>query len=85
MMFGGYGNGWGIGAWVVMGLIMLLFWGGVVTLVVLLLRKTQSTNGTNPLQPPHHDAQRILDERLARGEIDVDEYTARRTALRHSE
>lgn len=27
------------------------------------------------------DAQRILDERLARGEIDIDEYLARRAAL----
>lgn len=33
-----------------------------------------------PGQPPP-DAHRILDERLARGELDVDEYRRRRDAL----
>lgn len=37
-----------------------------------------------PPQPAQHgpsDAQRILDERLARGEIEIDDYRARRDAL----
>jgi len=34
----------------------------------------------NP-QPGPSDAQRILDERLARGEIEIDDYRARRDAL----
>lgn len=39
MMYGWDGNGWGIGAWVAMALLMLIFWGGVVTVVVLLVRR----------------------------------------------
>lgn len=85
MMYGGYGSGWGVGTWVAMGLMMLVFWGGVVALVVLLLRRTHDSGGTHPLPPSHHDAERILNERFARGEIDEDEYTARRTALRRTE
>lgn len=76
------GSGWGVGAWVAMGLMMLVFWGGVVSVVVLLLRHAHANEGTNP---PHHDAERILRERFARGEIDEDEYIARRTALRRSD
>jgi putative membrane protein len=81
-MDGSYASGWGVGAWVAMGLMMLVFWGGVVTVVVLLLRRTHTNEGTTP---PHHDAERILHERFARGEIDEDEYIARRTALRRPE
>ncbi len=35
----------------------------------------------NPPQPGPPDAQQILDERLARGEIEVDDYRIRRDAL----
>lgn len=34
-----------------------------------------------PMPPQPGDALRILDERLARGDIDVDDYLARRSAL----
>lgn len=27
MMDGWYGNGWGVGAWVAMAVLMLIFWG----------------------------------------------------------
>lgn len=33
----------------------------------------------------HHDAERILNERFAHGEIDEQEFTAKRTALRSKE
>jgi len=82
MMYGGYGGNWGIGAWLAMALMMLVFWGGVVTIVVLLLQRTHTKEAPNSVRPPHHDAERILNERFARGEIDEDEYTARRAALR---
>lgn len=81
-MYGWYGNGGGIGTWVAMALMMTLFWGGVVAVIILLVRGPRSSNGTNSLHPAHHDAERILHERFARGEIDEDEYTTRRRALR---
>ncbi|MCB5282234.1 MULTISPECIES: SHOCT domain-containing protein [unclassified Arthrobacter] len=85
MMYGWDGNGWGIGAWVAMAVLMLIFWGGVVTVVVLLLRRPHPGEGPAAQRPPHHDAERLLNERFARGEIDEQEFTARRTALRHQD
>jgi putative membrane protein len=85
MMDGWYGNGWGLGAWVAMALLMLIFWGGVVTVVMLLLRHPHQGEGPAALRPPHYDAERILNERFARGEIDEQEFTARRAALRRQE
>ncbi len=84
-MYGWDGNGWGIGAWVAMAVLMLIFWAGVVTVVVLLVRRAHPGEGPAVLRPPHHDAERILSERFARGEIDEQEFTARRTALRRQE
>lgn len=85
MMYGWYGNDWGIGGWIAMTLVMLLFWGGLITMVVLLVRRSRGSEGTSSLHPSHHDAERILNERFARGDIDEDEYTSRRTALRRPE
>lgn len=84
-MYGWYGDGGGIGGWLVMALMMLVFWGGVVAIFVLLLRRTHTDERTSSLRPSHHDAERILNERFARGEIDEVEYSARRAALRRPE
>ncbi|ABK05653.1 conserved hypothetical protein (plasmid) [Arthrobacter sp. FB24] len=84
MMNGWYGNGWGLGGWIVMAVLMLIFWGGVVTVVVLLLRRPHPGHGFSE-RPAHDEAERILSERFARGEIDEQELTARRAALRRRE
>jgi putative membrane protein len=72
-------HGWGYG-WVgglFMLITMILFWGGLITVAVILVRRF------GPHAAPHQDsAHRILDERFARGEIDRDEYESRRQALR---
>ena len=81
-MYGWYGNGGGIGLWVAMALMMLLFWGGLVGIVILLVRGSRRSNGTNSLHSSHYEAERILDERFARGDIDGDDYAARRAALK---
>ncbi|RAX48132.1 SHOCT domain-containing protein [Arthrobacter sp. AQ5-05] len=80
MMYGWDGS-WGAGAWIAMGLMMLLFWGGLAAVVIVLLRGGHS-GGRNNYGPPGDDAERILNERFARGEIDETEFTARRAALR---
>lgn len=80
MMYGWYGD-WGIGGWLVMALMMLLFWGGVVTVVILLVRGARP-GPWGPYGPSHDDPERILNERFARGEIDATEFNERRAALR---
>jgi putative membrane protein len=70
MMFW-YGGGW---AWWQVGLMwagMLAFWGLLIWAVYALI-----TNLTRKPGPGHRgdDARAILDQRLARGEIDAEEY-----------
>lgn len=84
-MIYGWEGGMGAGAWVLMALVMLLFWGGLVTVVIVLLRRGRGPDGLEPHGPygaPHDEAERILNERFARGEIDESELAARRSALR---
>lgn len=54
-------------------LMMLAFWVLVVVLVIWAVR-----TATPPQHRDDHTAQQILDERLARGEIDSAEYEERR-------
>lgn len=81
-MYGWGGDSWGIAGWIAMALLMVLFWGGVVTVIVFFLRRPHSEHGLPATRPSYHDAERILHERFARGEIDETEYLARRAALR---
>ena len=70
--------GWGwFGAMVVV-VAMVLFWGGLGTIVYLVVRRT----GHGVPRDPGRTPEQILDERFARGEIDEDELMARRAALR---
>ena len=79
-------NAWGF--WMVLG--MLGIWALVVVGIVLIVRLTR-TPGAPVLPPgaptgaqsgrPTGGAEQILAERLARGEIDVEEYRQRRDAL----
>ena len=55
-------------------LIQLVIWGAVIAAVVLLVRRL------GPSQKPEN-ALSILNERFARGEIDQQEYDARKAAL----
>lgn len=80
MMYG-YGSGFGIGGWILMGLGFVVFWGLVVTLVIVLVRRSRT--GSPPLvyASRHQTALDILAERFARGEIDEQEFASRRRAL----
>jgi putative membrane protein len=78
-----WNDGWGWGAWIAMGFMMLLFWGVIAAVVLLLVRPPgRHDEATPPPKPPSEDeASRILDARFARGEIDEQEYRARRDLL----
>ena len=81
MMF--YLGDWAWWAWIPMTIGMVAFWGLVAWAVVALVRITGDggdsrrearREGTNPEQ--------LLQQRLARGEIDVEEYEERLAAIR---
>jgi putative membrane protein len=80
-----YDNGgthWGL--WIVMIVAMLIFFAILAWAVVSLVRQRDAhARAGTPLPPAAgSDPFRILDERLARGEIDTDEYTRRRDLLK---
>jgi len=80
-MMNGYYNSMGWGGWLLMGLAMVAFWGLIAYVVLTLFRggsANTSVKGADPTDP-----RRILDERLARGDIQVEEYQARTDALTH--
>ncbi len=85
MGFGGYGLGFH-GAWGIVGIVlMILFWVAVIIVLIAGLRwllggrreYTEGRNGTRLSRTPAV----ILDERFARGEIDAEEYQARKRLL----
>jgi putative membrane protein len=83
MMFGhGYGGGWPVWEiafmWIVMIAILGLLAGGIYALA------GGSRRRHNELGEGAEDPAQILDERLARGEIDADEYAQLREALASS-
>ncbi len=77
MMWWTDGIGWG--NWVVMTLAMVAFWGLVVVAVVALFRDGRRTDESAPRRAA--SAEEILDQRFARGEIDAQEYHARKEVL----
>ncbi len=76
-----YDDGMGWGGWVLMSMVMVAFWAVLIVTVVMIVRSVSGDRRPSG-QAPRHGAQDILDERFARGEIDADEYNARRAALR---
>jgi len=92
MMYHGYGYGSGnhLGLWVLMTVAMVVFWGALAWIIVTLVRHRATPHGSIPLAPGSgstptgSDALRILNERLARGDIDGDEYTRRRSLIEGS-
>ena len=76
MMMFWYGGGW---AWWQSGLMwigMIAFWGLLIwAIYALVAGATRRTGlGLREREPGDGDARRILDQRLARGEIDAEEY-----------
>lgn len=74
-----WNDGWGWGGWIAMVLMMVAFWGLVIFAVVAIFRGDREASADRArLQ---RDPLGILEERFARGDIDADEYRARRDAL----
>lgn len=67
-------GGWWMALW------MLLFWAGLILLVVWAVRAV-SGEGRGANGAGRSNALRILEERFARGEIDRDEFEERRSVL----
>ena len=74
-------SNWGWGHMPFGGAVMIVFWGGLILLVVLL---TRGFGGAGYREPPSTGRQsplEILQERFAKGEIDQKEYEERRQVL----
>ncbi len=63
------------------GLMMLIFWGGLVALVVFLVRGFGARRSEGEEKRRGDEARDILAERFARGEISEDEFEERRRVL----
>jgi len=74
-----YGNDPGWGGWLLMIFGMVAFCTLVVVAVIALVRGLRDDGRQR--RPAGVDPRRLLDERFARGEIDAEEYTARRELL----
>ncbi len=74
------------GGWLWMSLLMLLMIALTAVVVMVLLRTygSRDTGRTEGRQQGSAEAERLLDERLALGEIDADDYRTRRDLLRRS-
>ncbi len=78
----GHGSWW----WIPMMIMMVAFWGGLIWIVLTLVKRSHAdpqihTPGAPPA-PVKASAQEILAERLARGEIEPDDYRLRLETLR---
>ena len=69
---------WGGGYGVVGGLMMLVFWGVIIALIVLAVHWLRDNSGTGGKSS---DALETLRQRLAKGEIDEEEFRRRKAAL----
>lgn len=79
-MMGWYDGGIGWGGWVLMTLMMLAFWALLIFGGLAVYRSMRRDDNRSP--QGREDAERLLDERFARGEIDAKDYQERRELLR---
>lgn len=77
----GWNGGWGVGGWLVMSLMMVVVWGLPIALVVWAVWSSSHRDQLSVKAPPRPDADQVLADRYARGEIDEDEFAHRRQVL----
>ena len=77
-----YGWEWGWGHMLFGSMMMILFWGGIILVIVLAVRwfGRRSSQDAAPAAP-RRSAFDILDERFARGDIDQEEFEERKRLL----
>jgi putative membrane protein len=61
----------GSAAWLLMGLMMVVFWGGLVAVTAMVARQLIGRDQRQPSGPV--DPFQLLGERLARGDLDPEE------------
>jgi putative membrane protein len=76
---GNWDQNWAGGSWWWMAIMMIAFWAGVIWIGVVTIRHRNRQQQATPA------SQVILEERLARGEIDPDEYLQRLDTLQHQQ
>ena len=69
-------NDYGWGAWLAMTFGMVAFWALIAVVVLAVVRSMRDNSG------PGRETVRLLDTRFAQGDIDEQEYRARRDLLR---
>jgi len=79
-MYWDHMSGWGWAMMVVWSLLWVGFL-GVIAWVAVQWARGKSPGSTSGQPPASKTAQELLDERLARGDVDPDEYQRRRDAL----
>lgn len=77
-----WNGGWGVGGWLAMSLMMVVVWGLPIALVVWAVRSSYHRDQPSVTAPRRPDADQVLAERYARGEIDESEFAHRREVLR---
>ncbi len=79
-----YGQGWSWGWMLFGGLMMVLFWGGIIALIVAVVRSATGSGSSTANSAPtngSNEALRTLKERYASGEISKEEYDSMRHDL----
>lgn len=71
----------GGGSWLGMAAIMLLSWIVLAVLCYVVVRALLAGALPGPKEPPEADPVTLLDQRLARGDIDPEDYQRRRELL----
>ena len=76
-----YGWDWGWGHMIFGSLMMILFWGGVILAIVLVVRWLGGGAADKGTPDGEKSSLDILNDRFARGEIDKEKYEERKTLL----